>query len=167
VSDPGSSQQSETAPPDGTSTSSSSRPDVQLPLAAQQPLQQAVQVLQQALEAALHQQQLPTAEAAARALAHCYGQLQPEQAAFYLAVAQSCSSAGAMRGSFEQAAAPQHAEVLLWRQMQQLEQAAAPGASMHMLQVSSVPVMHLLELFACNFFVCAVTVTVTVTLLHM
>lgn len=155
----GSNLQSETALPDhsrsSNSSSSSRPPDVQLPLAAQQPLQQAVQVLQQALEAALHQQQLPTAEAAARALARCFGQLQPEQAAFYLAVAQSCSSAAQMRGSFEQAAAPQHAEVLLWRQMQQLEQVAVPGAaSMHQLQVSPVLVRQPPEFLSCWHCAC-------------
>lgn len=125
-------------PPDSQGDSlASTHTEVQLPPEAVQSYLQAIQILQEAVQAALQLQQLTTAETAARALAHCYGHLQPEQTAWYLAVAQSCSSAGAMRGSFEQAAALQHAEVLLWRQLQQLEHSAGPD-SVHKAQVRPV-----------------------------
>lgn len=110
----------------------------QLPAAAEPHYRQAIQHLQQALQEALQHQQLSTAEAAARSLLHCYGLLQPEQAAVCAAVAQSCSSAAAMRAVFQQAAAPQHPEVLLWRQLQQLEASCAPGSEQQ-LQVCSLP----------------------------
>lgn len=97
---------------------------LQLPAGAQEPYQQATVYLQQALQEALEHQQLHTAQAAAQELMHCYGQLQPDKAGLCLAMAQSCSSARAMRRTFEQAAAGQHAELLLWRQLQQLESAS-------------------------------------------
>jgi hypothetical protein len=123
-----------------SSSSSGCHQPLQLPPEAEQPYKLAVQTLQQALQEALQYQELPTAQASARALAHCYGLLQPEQTAWYLATAQSCSSAVAMRATFEQAAALQHAEVLLWRQLQQLEAMGAAG-SVHHLQVRAYGVL--------------------------
>jgi hypothetical protein len=105
----------------------------QLPAPVAQLHQQPVQCLQQALHEAVQHQLLHIAERAARALAYCHGMLQPAHTALYLAVAQSCSSTDAMRRGFEGAAAQQHAEVLLWRQLQQLE-ACGPG-SVHLEQV--------------------------------
>jgi hypothetical protein len=113
--------------------------DVRLPAAAQEPLHLAVQALEQALSVALHCQQLKTAQEASLALAGCYGRLQPAKAALCLAVSQSCASAAALRASFEAATGDAgHAEVLLWRQLQQLGalQGAAPGASNLEAQVS-------------------------------
>lgn len=113
------------------------QPSLQLPADAAAPYQQATTRLHGALQQALQHQQLQTAQAAARALAHCYGQLQPDKAALHLAVAQSCSSALAMRRSFEESAAEQHMELLLWRQLEQLE-AGWKGASVHEQQVCAV-----------------------------
>lgn len=107
---------------------------VQLPSAAEKPYQQAIHHLQLALQEALQHQQLSTAEAAARSLMYCYGWLSPEQAAMCAAVAQSCSSSAAMRSAFQQAAALQHPEVLLWRQLEQLEAVYGAG-SVQQLQV--------------------------------
>jgi hypothetical protein len=105
----------------------------QLPAPAAQLHQQAEQYLHQALQEALQHQLLHIAERASRALVYCCGLLQPERAALYLAVAQSCSSTQEMRRGFEGAAARQHAEVLLWRQLQQLE-SCGPG-SVHLDKV--------------------------------
>lgn len=107
----------------------------QLPAAAVGSYNQAVQCFQQALHTALQLQELHTAAAAARELQHCYGQLQPDRAALYLAVAQSCTTAAAVTGWFEQAADLQHPEVLLWRQQRQLEEAGCGPNAAHQHQV--------------------------------
>lgn len=119
-----------TAPP----TNLAVRGIPELPPAARLPHQQALSCLQEALHEALHAQQLDTAETAARELMVCYGVLQPDKAALYLAVAQSCSTARAMRAVFEGAAAGQHAEVLLERQQQQMHQEVGQAA-VHLQQV--------------------------------
>jgi hypothetical protein len=71
-----------------------------MPEHAAQALQEAVQLLQQALSEALACQHLATARAAALALVRCHGLLQPQQAAECLAVAQGCKSAAGMKAVF-------------------------------------------------------------------